>query len=805
MPGWLAEAADRIVASDPGAARLRMAATASAGMASALAVEYGFATLTNAGAEGTLIAMLLGAVVAMMGSMALGNGSAWVKIRTAVFFPVALGVGMVSGVAVGGRTDLMLAVFVVVMFAAVFVRRFGVAFFFYGFMGWMGYFFAAFLHATVAMLPTLLLDVTIAAAWVLLLSITVLRANPARTLRGVIRAFSARARAVIRACADLLETADESTRQQDRARRKLRASQARLAEAALMAEALSAEQGALGNGGSGFALRRSLMAGQQVIDRLCAAGEALVDDPATAREAAVIADRLAKRDDTGANRAAHALAEAAEHTGDDPAGWWPARHFAAAALEFVGLARKASDDTWHEPSDGDTEFAAVVGLAMGNLPGSPAVAADVPARGTRWNPLARLSMTNRQAIQVAVAGGLAILAGRELSETRYYWAVLAAFIMFTGTATRSETFLKGFNRVVGTMVGLFASIGVAELTAGTNTLWVLAVIVVSMFLGFYLMRLSYAYMIFFLTIMLGQLYSVLHEFSAGLLVLRLEETAIGAVVGLVVAIVVTPLSTRDTVRVARNNLLDSVASFLNAVADGQTAQQVETLSRTLDDRLRQLALVARPLTRPLLWGNSPPRTRHRLTLYAALATHARELAVAARHSGTGAGPAAACRALAEAAVALGSAPVGGIQAAAAAPLAEADAALFARTPAVAGTRATDPVLHALLRLQDVLRELAGTPLLPLARPTGAVTGTVYGPGGPLAGARLAVIDRGGRVVARTATDSTGRYDLADLPAGHCTLVVTEYAPVVRRVRLRGGSDATVDLRLSASEQPSGSR
>jgi uncharacterized membrane protein YccC len=771
-----------------------MAASASAGMASALAVEFGFATLTHAGSEGTLIAMLLGAVVAMMGSMALSGPGVWIKVRTAVFFPVALGVGMVGGVAVGGRTDLMLGVFVVVMFAAVFVRRFGMPFFFYGFMGWMGYFFASFLHATAAMLPTLLLDVTVAAGWVLLLSITVLRTNPARTLRGTIRASSARARAVTRACADLLATAEESPRQQDRARRKLRASQARLAEAALMVEGWSAEQGALGKGGSAFALRRSLMACQQLLDRLGAASDALVDDPATAGAAAAVADRLAKRDDTGANRAAHAMAETAEHAEADPTGWWPARHFAAAALEFVALARKAGDDTWREPSDGDTEFEAAVAIAMGNLPGSPAVAQDVPARGTRWNPLARLGMINRQAIQVAVAGGLAILVGRELSDTRYYWAVIAAFIMFTGTATRSETFIKGFNRVVGTMVGLFASIGVAELTAGANTLWVLAVIVVSMFFGFYLIRVSYAYMIFFLTIMLGQLYSVLHEFSAGLLVLRLEETAIGAAIGLVVAIVVTPLSTRDTVRVARNNLLDSFAEFLTAVADGETAQQVETLSRTLDNRLRQLALVARPLTRPLLWGNSPPRTRHRLTLYAALATHARELAIATRNSRVGAGPAAACRSLGSAALVLGAAPVGGTQVDAAGPLAEADAALFARTPAVAGARATDPVLHALVRLQDVVRELAGTPLS-LPRPTGAVTGTVYGPGGPLAGASLAVIDRSGRVIARTATDSCGRYDLAELPAGHCTLVVTEYGPVLERVRLSGGRDATVDLVL----------
>ena len=168
-----------------------MALSASAGMASALAVEFGFATLTDAGPTGTLIAMLLGAVVAMMGSMALTGTGAWRKARTAVFFPVALGLGMVAGVAVAGRTDLMLGIFVVVMFVAVFVRRFGLPFFFYGFMCWMGYFFASFLHATLSMLPTLLADVTLASAWVLLLSITVLRTNPARTLRRTATRFPA--------------------------------------------------------------------------------------------------------------------------------------------------------------------------------------------------------------------------------------------------------------------------------------------------------------------------------------------------------------------------------------------------------------------------------------------------------------------------------------------------------------------------------------------------------------------------------------------------------------------------------------
>ena len=128
----------------------------------------------------------------------------WDKVRTAAFFPVALGLGMAAGVTVDAHTDLMLAVFVLVMFAAVYIRRFGLPYFFYGFMGWMGYFFSTFLHATWPMVPALLVAIVVATAWVLLLSVTVLRTHPTRTLRRTVRAFDARARAVARAGADLL-------------------------------------------------------------------------------------------------------------------------------------------------------------------------------------------------------------------------------------------------------------------------------------------------------------------------------------------------------------------------------------------------------------------------------------------------------------------------------------------------------------------------------------------------------------------------------------------------------------------------
>src|SRR5699024_4240252 len=140
------------------------------------------------------------------------------------------------------------------------------------------------------------------------------------------------------------------------------------------------------------------------------------------------------------------------------------------------------------------------------------------------------------------------------------------------------------------------------------------------------------------------------EYSPGLLVLRLEETAIGAAIGIVVALIFLPLSAHDTVHSARSALLTRLSEVLNAIADrmgepgaqagtgsdkpGRAAvlagsagrgerltsegdavprggddvisdadppPQLEQLVRELDDDVRQLALVATPFSRPAMW------------------------------------------------------------------------------------------------------------------------------------------------------------------------------------------------------------
>lgn len=730
--GWMSETWDRVIASDPGLQRLGMALSAAAAMSTALAVEYEYARLTHAGPQGVLVAMLLGTVIAMMGSMALTGTQVWPKVRTAVFFPVAIGSGMLPGIVVTGHRDWMLIVFVAVMYLAVFIRRFGMAYFFYGFMVWMGYFFAVFLRATLSDLPSLLSAVAVSTGWVLLLSMTVLRTNPRRKLRRVRRAFDARARAVARVCADLLRADPDDVRVQARTRRRLHSRQLRLAEAALIIEGWSSEPGALPEPWSAPALRRRLLDAHVAIDELAIAAESLVlARGRLAAEAARIAGHLARRDYRTAGQLARALLaldQIAAGGGADHDCF--AQHLAAAALDFTTLVAQAdapSDASAGaasaEPDDAE-EFSPAVTLALGLLPGSPAVAGDVDARGS-WNPLSRMSLTSRQAVQVAVAGALAIVLGRQVSETRYYWAVIAAFIAFTGTATRSETFIKAGNRVLGTLLGLGAGVGLVHVTAG-HTIWLLVTVVASMTCGFYVVNVSYAGMIFFVTIMVSQMYSALHEFSPGLLVLRLEETAVGAAVGVAVALLVLPTSTRDTVRAARKQYFEALADLLRATVlhlsgepvpvreddDEEEPAGLEALIRALDLRLRQLALVARPLTRslgrPLIWRNDPRVVRHRLTLHADLNRRIRALAMAGRRVPDRADPelVVAGTALADAAAALAEVVPhsGRADDSVARPLATAERLLLSRRP-------TDSsgLLPMLTRIRWLLNELAVLP------------------------------------------------------------------------------------------------
>lgn len=702
------EVRDRLSASDPAYGRLRGALAVAVSVGTALLVQQVVARLAGIEGAGAFSMTLFGAVVAMLGSNALAGMLRREMVPAALGFPVAVAIGLLLAVLTDSHKALQVPAFAVVLFSAVWVRRFGGAWFFYGFMTWMGFFFATFLQAGWDVVPELLLAAVVSTVWVCLLGTTVLYTNPRTVLHSTIASFFSRGRAVARETADLLALSPTSERRRTRAIRVLNARRAGMGEAALLADAWSAERAAVPEGWSAAALRRRLIEAQQAMERVALSAVRLRDADAVLRsEAQTAAEHLASRRDVAALIACDRLGRRADEVERaDGQGWWSARHLAYGIQEFLRF--DAAVDEPPEVDPGEEEFEAATNLAFGGLPGSPAVAKDVAAMG-RWNPARRLSMTSRQAVQVALAGVVAIGLGTLLSPTRYYWAVITAFVMFTGTGTRYETFNKGGARIGGTVVGLVAAVLLAHATAGHDVL-VLTIILISVFGAFYFAKVSQAAMTFFITVLLGEMYTVLGTFSDAVLVLRLGETAVGAVAGIGVALLFAPLSTRDTVRSARDAMLDSMATLLESVAayaDGARVVDLDAQVRRLDDDARRLTLVARPLTRQVGWGSTSPRTLRRLRLYVAAVSQCRALVIAlqGRSPSAPVASAAAARAIAEAARALSALPPGSVVPDAEEPLATGDHALFA-DPAAASH--DDPVVRHLHHLAATLTQVAQT-------------------------------------------------------------------------------------------------
>lgn len=651
---------DAMTAWDPGLLRLGQGLFTALSMSGALAAIFGLAELLHLPVQQTVVSMLLGTMIAMMGVGALVGPHLGGKVRTALLFVPVTTAGMVLGILAGSHTDLVLIGFVVVMFAAVWVRRFGPAWFSCGFMGWMGYFFASFLHATWAALPLMVGAVAVGAAVVLLLSATLGYATGRRLFTRVAWSFRARGRRLARACAQLLSATPES---HNRRAWRVRRARGRVAEAALMAEAWAADERMLPPGWTPLAMRRRLVDLQVSLAEIAAASLRLAHAGEHARalagpclrlladghldEADEAADQLtdacrvvlrsADADVSGAPTTGVLLADLRTATVSTPAGRPaenPAQRDARSGLRLAAAVR---DDTrllrargTPPPDDGDEDagFTPAVTLTLGNLPRSGAWVKTMAVRGRPWQVLSRLRFTTRQALQVACAGALAIVFGRMLSDYRYYWAVIAAFVAFSGTGTRSETTVKSLNRVAGTMAGLVVGVLLAHVTRG-HIGWILVVIVGCMSAGFYLLRVTYAGMVFFLTVAIAQLYSVLGEFSDELLVLRLEETAIGAACGILVALLVAPVGTRDAVESARSALLSALSQFLDAASrrlSGPDEPDLDGRARLLDERLRALTDLSAPIIKPFFSGNDRVLARHRLTLYAETVRAAQALA-----------------------------------------------------------------------------------------------------------------------------------------------------------------------------------
>ncbi|MFJ6718090.1 MULTISPECIES: FUSC family protein [unclassified Streptomyces] len=265
--------------------------------------------------------------------------------------------------------------------------------------------------------------------------------------------------------------------------------------------------------------------------------------------------------------------------------------------------------------------------------------------------------TTRQAFQATAACAFALGVGQVLSQDRWYWAVGTAWWIFVNTASRGETLVRGFRRVVGTVTGIAAGLLIAVPLHGAPAPTA-ALVAVCVFGIFYTAGPSYSWMMFFVTVMAGLLYGLLGVLHPGLLLLRFQETAIGALGAALAVVLVLPVTTHAANDAWIRRALHCVRACAAACHDrlaGHPDADPAPHAAELELLLGRVRMALAPLVHPL----SPlrarkARARQVLELLDACAREVRGLAAVAAdpQASHDARLAAACRRVEAAAEAL---------------------------------------------------------------------------------------------------------------------------------------------------------
>jgi hypothetical protein len=272
-------------------------------------------------------------------------------------------------------------------------------------------------------------------------------------------------------------------------------------------------------------------------------------------------------------------------------------------------------------------FTPAVELQNGWLPGSVPVSTEA---STTWGRglLDRVPMPPyiRATIQISVAGTLAVAVGDVVSGPRLYFAVLATFLSFLMATNSGEQARRALFRTGGTAIGIVVGDVLVHLTGG-HVRSSLAIVLVAMFFGVYLIRLNYMFLVVAITVTISQLYVQLDVFSWQLLLLRLAETAIGSASVIVTVLVILPLRPQRVLTTGMLLWVTALRRLLEAVfgrLDGEH-EPLRPLIRAVDAAYAELVATAAPL-RWATFGHRSSRLTEVLSVSSAARQYARSLA-----------------------------------------------------------------------------------------------------------------------------------------------------------------------------------
>ena len=534
---------DGMVASDPGLLRLGMAlrGTVAVFLMTVVAVLLGrwFGT--------SPVEFAAGVTLSMMAPFLMREPTRRQRERTLLMLALPSAAAEVATTLLHGRGVLGDSFFLVLVFVCFLLQARGPRAIALGLIAVVISYVGLFLELPPTTLPLQMLSVALAVPVTWFACFAVVPLRRAATLRRTVQAVQGRAALVLREAGGLAAGQPATVR-------RLRRSLARLNEAALAAD----DQMAVLDPAGSAPLRLRLMDLELAAARLAVAPLDAVAGQASRRQAARFQ----------ANERRLRRGRWSRHHLQGPNTHGPQT---AVASALADLMRAAS----------------ALGLAAA-VPPAPPVSVPAPPPG----PLAW-----RIALRVTLASALAMAGGMMVSPQRWFWAVITVYVVFLNARSRGDTIYKGVQRLGGTLLGLVAGITLAAALAGQPVAQSV-VLLAAVFGMYYFFLVSYVVGIFCVTVFLGLLYSLLGASLEPLLLLRVEETAVGAAAAMLVAICVLPARTRDQVQRSGAGVLQALAEAAGVCRDmlaGQPGANPVPAMRAVDRQVADLRLALLPL------------------------------------------------------------------------------------------------------------------------------------------------------------------------------------------------------------------
>ncbi|PDT18158.1 hypothetical protein CO670_05025 [Rhizobium sp. J15] len=568
---------DWLLANDPALSRLRMGSRVTLSIVLSFVILYAISTLI---VPLPVASYGLGIVLSIEGGVAVRDKGSTRQLITRLLGCLASVI--VVGIAAALESQRILSdfIFLAVIFLASSGRVYGPRGFAIGMFAFTSYFMGSYFHPKMAELPLVVIGPVVSALVSHWVRAVLLPDNWRRDLLRSLESVRGRINQILFKLAAL--AADGKIEEADR--QELRQLEERLKEVVLMAESfIPRPPGGVFDGASAPAAELAI----RLFDAHLAAESAIVlsfqSPPSFALVHAVIEDDKAVLSDEE---------KAVADKDGQPQGE------TVRALLWLAAARRQLMETID--AGRRANFAEIASVDE--------ISTAAPIDFSLKNPLIR------SALQITLAAAIAMTLGLALSRERWFWAVLASFLVFTNTNSRGDTAIKALQRSIGTLFGIAFGLVLATLLAGHPAI-AIAFSVACIFLAFFFLQISYATMTFFISIVLCLVYGMMGVLTFDLLKLRLEETVIGAVAGTLVAFLVLPARTRGALDTAIAKWFDALRELLSAVSEKKSQPELIVVSQKVDACYRDITLAARPLGSTWSIVTRPGQIRRTLAIF----------------------------------------------------------------------------------------------------------------------------------------------------------------------------------------------